>query len=132
MSAWLVDGMRQSPDALMWRWVMLSVWGAVVHFFLAVSCMSIGLRAKTPGRVWLLNMLWLAGLWIGPLVLLAVGEDSSTITTLVGVFNPLLHESMWGEGSVEWLFLPSAALWIAAAEFVFEETAQRICEYALR
>ena len=26
--------------------------------FLALSCQYIGLRAKTPGRIWLLNLLW--------------------------------------------------------------------------
>jgi ABC-type transport system involved in multi-copper enzyme maturation permease subunit len=111
---------------LVWRWALLTTWGAVVLVFLALSCLSIGLRAKTPGRIWILNLLWTAGLVIGPAIALVLADGSATAEYAVGIFNPLLYEPHWKGDAPSSVFFVSIVGWGMLAALVFRENVRRV------
>jgi ABC-type Na+ efflux pump permease subunit len=111
---------------LVWRWALLTTWGGVALAFLALSCLSIGLRAKTPGRIWALNLLWTAGLVIGPAIALVVADGSAIAEYAVGIFNPLLYEPSWEGGAPSTVFFVSIVGWGVLAALVFRENVRRV------
>jgi ABC-type transport system involved in multi-copper enzyme maturation permease subunit len=112
--------------ALLWKWALLVGWGATALVFLALSCQSIALRAKTPGRIWMLNLLWTTALVVGPGILLAVGEGNDLWEGVVVVLNPLMHQGFFEEVAPSPLFFASIAMWGTLSALVFRDNARRV------
>ncbi len=123
------SGTRETT-AMLWKWGATGLWGAVAIGFLALSCMSIGLRAKTPGRIWILNVLWGALLTIGPVILLAVGGRGDGIEMLVGILVPIYHEPYYETPGPTLALGLSIVWWAALSVVVFRDNVRRVAATA--
>ncbi len=112
--------------ALVLKWGALSVWGTIALSFLALSCMWIGLRAKTPGRIWVLSLLWGGVLVLVPGLLAIWAEDENTLEWAVAILNPIFHEPFFDEARPSPVFAASIVFWATLCWVVFRENVRRV------
>ena len=93
---------------------------------LAVSCHSIGLRARTASRVWIWTVLWAGWNVAGSVLLRFLVDGLDAAELLAGVWNPLLADDTWNFAKSPTSLAVSTAVWAIFSAVVFLDNTRRI------
>ena len=108
------------------RWLGFSAWTGVVLVALAISCHSIGLRARTAPRVWIWTVMWSAWNVAGSLLLRFLVDGVEAAEFVAGVWNPLLAQDTWDFAKTPTSLAISTAVWAAFSAALFLDNTRRI------
>ena len=120
------------PGVLMHRWAAMSAFAVAVTAWFATSNLWLGLRARTPGRAWVLCLLNVAAWVFVPAVLRAMVHGSDVLVEPLLLINPALGENFWDDAAVPAGIWASTALWIGMSAGVFAHAAATLPERASR
>ena len=120
------------PAVLMNRWVAMSAFAVAVTGWFATSNLWVGLRARSPGRAWVLCLLNVAAWIFVPAVLRAMAQGHDAIVQPLVLLNPALGEDFWDDAAVPGQVWASTGLWIAASLGAFAHAAATLGDRASR
>lgn len=122
------------PDAnvLFWRWAAVTFIAFAAVLVVTAGCMLVAARARTAGRAWMVNLLWVALIAVAPVMVLILGEGNDVVEELVGWFNPVMYESFWDEASIQPRALVSGFAWLLVGLGVLQYLASSLRSLAAR
>lgn len=123
---WYGDEPSTALEILAWRWLAMCTWGTCALVFLAASTQALALRARTPGRAWVVCLLWATSLVVVLPILRVAFDDTGWLVWLVSFLNPALEDGFWRDGLIDARIWPSAGLLLAGAAAAFWTGARRL------
>ena len=81
---------------------------------------------RTGGRAWLANLTWVAGVAVGPVILLSFLRGNELASRVLGWFNPVLSEEFWTQRVMEDSAFVSAGAWFLVGAAVFAHAASTV------
>ena len=129
--AWWYEGTTR-PEVLIERWFAMSTWAIAMLTFLATCCLTLALRARTPGRAWTATLCFATSLLVVPPILALIFEDHIGVVSALQLLNPGVGEAFWDQARVPSVVWASVALWFVLSGAAFLLGARKLGERAAR
>ncbi len=121
-----------ATEVLVFRWLGVTFIAAAAILVIAAGCMWVAVRARTASRAWMINLLWVAVLAIGPAMVLAIGDGNREVEMVVAWINPVLNEDFWDEDLLPNQSLVSALAWVGIGIGILHHTASTLRQVSAR
>ena len=129
---WSDYGDLPANDVLLFRWLGVTFIAAAAVLVIAAGCMWVAVRARTAGKAWMVNLLWVAVVAVAPVMLLIIADGRDSVEAVVGWLNPVLNEEFWSDELIPNKSLVSALAWAAIGVAVLKHTASTLRHVAAR
>ncbi len=123
---WAWDDSLFDQDLLIVRWAGMSAFAVAVTAWLITSNLWLGLRARSPGRAWVLCLLNVAAWVFLPAILRLMVDGDDSLEGLVRWFNPALDEDFWQHEALPRRVWGSALGWLGMSALAFRMTASSL------
>jgi len=120
------------PALLLERWLATSLVEVGALAFVAMSCQWIALRARTEGRAWILCFLWTGSLAVVPAVITGLFDESSWVTSVLGLVNPIFVRGFWSGPAIHPTVWLTGAVWCLLSVALFAHNAWTLEAHARR